>query len=288
MSAPLPHPSASFGDGTSGRATARGKIALATQRQCNGGVGGGGQCNSGVGSTLAVVAAPRQSVGESVAASAGALWHWRQRRQHSSGVQLGGGVGSLASARHWRRRHNQHSTKGVGGNGIRNGDNDSDNDDDKNKGDGGGGGSLAAARRWRRWQRSGGGGGGGRGISRGDSAAVEAAAWQQRDGSRQCDGSIGSVLAVVAAPRQSIGNSVVATAGAQRQWRRRHQHSSNVQLGGGGSISLASAWRWRWRHNQQSTKSISGNGVGNGNDDSDNDDDKNKGGGGRKWTLHTR
>jgi hypothetical protein len=194
----------------------------------------------------------------------------------------------LASARHWRRRHNQHSTKGVGGNGIRNGDNDSDNDDDKNKGDGGGGGSLAAARRWRRWQRSGGGGGGGRGISRGDSAAVEAAAWQQRDGSRQCDGSIGSVLAVVAAPRQSIGNSVVATAGAQRQWRRRHQHSSNVQLGGGGSISLASAWRWRWRHNQQSTKSISGNGVGNGNDDSDNDDDKNKGGGGRKWTLHTR
>jgi hypothetical protein len=34
MSAPLPHPSASSGDGMSGRATARGKIALATQMQC--------------------------------------------------------------------------------------------------------------------------------------------------------------------------------------------------------------------------------------------------------------
>jgi hypothetical protein len=33
MSAPLPRPSASSGDGTSGRATARSKIALATQRQ---------------------------------------------------------------------------------------------------------------------------------------------------------------------------------------------------------------------------------------------------------------
>jgi hypothetical protein len=33
MLAPLPHPSASFGDGMSGRATACGKIALATQRQ---------------------------------------------------------------------------------------------------------------------------------------------------------------------------------------------------------------------------------------------------------------
>jgi hypothetical protein len=33
MSAPLPRPSASSGDGTSGRATARGKIALASQRK---------------------------------------------------------------------------------------------------------------------------------------------------------------------------------------------------------------------------------------------------------------
>jgi hypothetical protein len=33
MSDPLPRPFASSGDGTSGRATARGKIALATQRQ---------------------------------------------------------------------------------------------------------------------------------------------------------------------------------------------------------------------------------------------------------------
>ena len=33
MSAPLPHPSASSGDGTSGRAAARGKLSLATQQQ---------------------------------------------------------------------------------------------------------------------------------------------------------------------------------------------------------------------------------------------------------------
>ena len=34
MSAPLPHPSTSSGDGTSGRATALGKLSLATQQQC--------------------------------------------------------------------------------------------------------------------------------------------------------------------------------------------------------------------------------------------------------------
>jgi hypothetical protein len=46
------------------------------------------------------VAAPRQSVGDSVAAAARARRQWRRRRQHSGGVQLGGGGGSLASARH--------------------------------------------------------------------------------------------------------------------------------------------------------------------------------------------
>ena len=93
-------------------------------------------CNGGVGSTSAAVAAPRQSVCDSVAAAAGARWQWRRRRQHSGGFQLGCGGGSLASAQHWRRRHNQQSTKSIGGNGNGNGDDDSDNDDDKNEGDG--------------------------------------------------------------------------------------------------------------------------------------------------------
>ncbi len=118
MLAPLPRPSASSDDGTSGRATACSKIALATQRQRNGEVIGGGQRDSGVGSALAAVAVPRQSVGESVAVAAGALWHWQPRRQHSGGVQLGGGGGSLASAWRWRQQHNQQSTKGIGGNGV--------------------------------------------------------------------------------------------------------------------------------------------------------------------------
>jgi hypothetical protein len=100
MSAPLPRPSASSGDGTSGRTTARGKIALATQRQRDCGIGGSGQRDGGIDSALAAVAAPWQSIGKSVAAAAGALRHWRQRRQHSSGIQLGGGGGSLALARH--------------------------------------------------------------------------------------------------------------------------------------------------------------------------------------------
>jgi hypothetical protein len=74
-----------------------------------------------------VVAAPRQSVGESVVAAAGARRQWRRRRQQSGGVQLGGGGGSLASAlRRWRRHHRQ-STKSVGGNGVGNGDDYSDN-----------------------------------------------------------------------------------------------------------------------------------------------------------------
>jgi hypothetical protein len=139
--------------------------------------------------------------------------------------------------------------------------------------------TAVAAAAWR--QRGGGrGGSGGRGGGRGDSAAAEVAAWQQRGSSGQRNGSIGSALAAVAAPRQSVGDSVAAVAGALRQWRRRRQHS--------GGVSLASAWRRRWRHYQQSTKSVGGNGVRTGNDDSDNDDNKNEGGGGGQWTLHSR
>ncbi len=106
MLAPLPRPSASSGDGTSGRATARGKIALANQRQRDGGIGSSGQRNGGVGSALAVVAAPQQRVGKSMVVAAGVLRHWQLRRQHSGGIQLGGGGGSLASVPHQRRRHN--------------------------------------------------------------------------------------------------------------------------------------------------------------------------------------
>ncbi len=67
-------------------------------------------CDGGVGSASAAVAAPRQSICDSVAAAAGARWQWQRGRQHSSNVQLGGGGGSLASAQHRRRRHNQQST----------------------------------------------------------------------------------------------------------------------------------------------------------------------------------
>ncbi len=42
--------------------------------------GGGGQRDGGVGSTLAAVAALRKSVGESMAAAAGARRQWRWRR----------------------------------------------------------------------------------------------------------------------------------------------------------------------------------------------------------------
>jgi hypothetical protein len=117
------------GGGGGGRGnSAAAKVAAWLQRD------GGGQCNGSVGSALAAVAVPRQSVGDSVAGAAGVRWQWRWRHQHSGGVQLGGGGVSLASA--WRQRwwHNQQSTKSVGGNGGRTGDDNSDNDDDKNEG----------------------------------------------------------------------------------------------------------------------------------------------------------
>jgi hypothetical protein len=104
---------------------------------------------------LAEVAAPRQSIGDSVVVAAEALWRWRQRRQHFGGGGLGGGGSSLASAWrqlgislasawhqlgislasawHQRRRHNQQQTENVGNNGIGNGDNDCNKDDNKNK-----------------------------------------------------------------------------------------------------------------------------------------------------------
>ncbi len=75
-------------------------------------------CDYGVGSASAAVAAPRQSVCDSMAAAAGARRQWRRRRQHSGGIQLGSGGCSLASAQNWQRRHNQQSTKSVGGNGV--------------------------------------------------------------------------------------------------------------------------------------------------------------------------
>ena len=53
---------------------------------------------------------------------------------------------------------------------------------------------------------------------RGDSVAAAATARQQRGGGRQRDGGVGSASSVVAAPRQSVGESVVAAAGARRQW----------------------------------------------------------------------
>jgi hypothetical protein len=149
--------------------------------------GVGGQRDGGVGA-LAAVAAPRQSVGKSMAAAAGARRQWRWRCQHSGGVQLGGGGGSLVSARHWQWRHNQQSIIIIGGNSVRNGDNDRDNNDDKNEGDGCGGGSLAAARQqWQRQRSSSGGGGGGRG----DSTVAAAAARQQRGVSGQRNSGVG-------------------------------------------------------------------------------------------------
>jgi hypothetical protein len=73
---------------------------------------------------------------------------YRQRmRQHTEGGQLGGDGGSLVSAQHQWRQHNQQSTKSVGGYCDGNGNDDSDNNNDKNKGDGSGGGTFGAARR---------------------------------------------------------------------------------------------------------------------------------------------
>jgi hypothetical protein len=83
--------------------------------------------------------------------------YWRRMRQHAGSVQLGGGSGSLKSARRQWRQHNQQSTKSVGSYGNGNGNDGSNDDEDKNKGDGSGGGSLAAARQAAQWDRGCGG-----------------------------------------------------------------------------------------------------------------------------------
>ncbi len=78
--------------------------------------------------------------------------------------------------------------------------------------------------------------------------AAVAAARQQRSGSGQRNGSIGSTLAVAAMRRQRVGGSAMvagsvaaAAAGSMaawlRQWRQRRQHASSYQLGSsGGSL----------------------------------------------------
>jgi hypothetical protein len=83
--------------------------------------------------------------------------YWRRTPQHADSGQLGGSGGSLASAWHQRRQHNQQSTKSIGGYGDGNGNDDSNDNDDKNKGNGSSGGSLAAAWRAALWDRGCGG-----------------------------------------------------------------------------------------------------------------------------------
>jgi hypothetical protein len=100
-----------------------------------------------------------------------------------------------------RRQHNLQSTKSVGNNGIKNGDNDCNDDDDKNEDDGGGGGSLAAA--WWQWRRKRGGGG-----SVSAAAVATAAAWQRR---RQLGRGGSGSLAGVAVAACAICSTVAST-----------------------------------------------------------------------------